>query len=113
MAVAPEAIVVVGSEVPAPGLPMPRSPSVLPPQHFTSPLVSKAQLKSKPTAMSATPLSRPETSTGVDDDTCELSPSWPLSLLPQHFAAPPMTAQPCKAVGPRATRVAPLTLDTT
>src|SRR3989304_1106975 len=38
--------------------------------------------------MGATPLARPDTSTGVKRPVVVLSPSWPSLFLPQHFTPP-------------------------
>src|SRR5436190_360454 len=71
----------------------PRKPlnwlKVLLPQHFTPPPVVSAQVCPHPAAIAATPLARPETSTGVRRWVFVASPSWPLELSPQHLTPPP------------------------
>src|SRR5258706_428120 len=59
------------------------------PQHRTPPPLDSAQLCSRPPATARMPTSRPKTNPGVGRSVVELSPSWPLPLLPQHFASPP------------------------
>ena len=76
-------------------VPLPSSPSALYPQHFAPPPIVTAQVWTVPAEIAATPEVRPETSTGVAlYDVVVPFPSWPETLLPQHFAPPPVvTAQ--------------------
>src|ERR1700694_199971 len=74
------------------------------PQHFTPPPKVTAHVSSPPAETAATPLVRPDTSTGVLPLVLVPSPSAPLPLLPQHFTPPPapgacswVTAQVCCA----------------
>jgi hypothetical protein len=66
------------------------------PQQFTVPPDSNAHEESAPATTAVAPL-KPETATGVDEAVVVPFPSWPLTLRPQHDAAPPAnTAQECE-----------------
>jgi hypothetical protein len=67
----------------------PNWPFELPPQHFTPPSDVSAHECELPDETADTPLVNPVTFTGVLRLSKELSPSWPLELLPQHFTPPP------------------------
>ena len=76
--------------------PIPSEPATLEPQHFTPPLVVKAQLWYPPAATVTRPLVKPLTSTGTQLSTVELFPSWPAKFEPQHLAPPLLvSAQVC------------------
>ena len=80
-------------------LPSPSWPPQLPPQHLAPPEDVKAQVWLSPAVIDATPDVRPETSTGVLLFVVVPSPSWPVSLLPQHLAPPEVvTAQVWKVL---------------
>src|SRR5436309_5664243 len=79
-----------------PLVPLPRRPVEPSPQHFTPPLVVRAQVKLEPLAMDTTAVPRPFTSTGTARSFSEPSPSSPLWLRPQHAASPVVeTLQVC------------------
>ena len=69
-------------------LPSPSSPNRLKPQHLTSPAVVSAQVWRPPTAMAATPLVSPVTSTGLLRCVVVPSPTSPVLFQPQHLAPP-------------------------
>ena len=87
--------------------PIPSWPDELSPQHQTAPVAVSAQLWSKCEAMALTPLVSPGTSTGVKLSVVELLPSWPYSLLPQHFT-PPVVVSAQLPLVPDAMAVTPL-----
>src|SRR5215475_10728575 len=71
----------------------PSSPTLLSPQHRTSPPVNSAQLWLPPAAIATTPLVRPVGWTGwADLETFTPSPSWWKKLPPQHHTPPLTTA---------------------
>ena len=69
-------------------VPFPSCPSEFEPQHFTPPVVVRAQVLTSAAEMAATPLVSPETSTGTSDSVVVPLPSWPTSFRPQHFTPP-------------------------
>src|SRR5207244_2492391 len=69
-------------------VPLPSWPPSFQPQHLTCPAVVSAQVCCPPAAIATTPLVRPDTSTGLLLSVVVPSPSWPLSLAPQHLTPP-------------------------
>ena len=68
---------------------LPSCPSLLNPQHLAAPVTRRAQAcEPLPVLMATTPLVSPLTCVGVDFPTMVPSPTCPLSLKPQQFAAP-------------------------
>jgi hypothetical protein len=70
------------------GLPLPRTPSLLLPQHHTVPSTSRAHALALPAEIAEGAKNsvsfNPET-TGVNELVVVPSPSWPFALLPQHI----------------------------
>src|ERR687887_565143 len=66
----------------------PSSPTALYPQHLAAPELVSAHEWLLPAVIVATPLERPETSTGVWRSVVVPSPSWHTSFRPQHLTPP-------------------------
>ena len=75
----------------------PSCPAELSPQHLTPPPVVNAQEWLAPVAIAGHAAGKPDdVDRGRAAATIELSPSWPLSLEPQHLTPPaPTIAQVC------------------
>lgn len=69
-------------------VPIPSSPKLLNPQHFTPPTVVRAHVASPPAATTTTPFVRPLTSAGTVLSVVVPSPSSPNTLRPQHLIPP-------------------------
>ena len=92
--------------------PVPSWPSVLSPQHFTTP-VWIAHMCPTPPSRAVTPLVRPVTATGAVLEALALPlPNWPNSLLPQHITSPPVRSAhvECPAAAIATTPVRPVTV---
>jgi hypothetical protein len=69
-------------------VPVPSSPYVFIPQHFTLPPCSRTQLSLFPAATAPTAVVIPVTAAGMNLSVVVPSPIWPLLLYPQHRAVP-------------------------
>jgi hypothetical protein len=58
-------------------VPLPSRPALLSPQHFTPPVLVRAQVCLAPAAIDITPLKSPFTGTGLFHEVVLPMPSWP------------------------------------
>src|SRR3990170_3387966 len=73
-------------------VPFPSWPPPLLPQHLTPPPLVRAQVWLEPAAIAATPLARPQTSTGTPLAVAEPFPSSPWEFQPQPLPPPPIVS---------------------